>query len=100
MAKKALATKWPARALKGLPRAALALMDEHERTKLIERLLWTILFCSGHLHHERERPDTERKYMNSDKVQRKEPELTTSWSGTVGGVTNIQSKQARVLYKS
>jgi len=35
--------------------------------------------------------------MNSDKAQRKEPELTTQLSGTVGGGTNIQSKQACVL---
>jgi len=35
------------------------------------------LFYSGHLQHERERPDMERKYMNSDKAQRKEPELAT-----------------------
>jgi len=43
----------------------------------------------------------ERKYMNSDKVQRKESELRKQWSGTVRGGTNIQSKQARVLrYKS
>jgi len=43
----------------------------------------------------------ERKYMNSDKAQRKEPELTTWWSETVGGGTNTQSEQARVLrYKS
>jgi len=27
--------------------------------------------------HERERPDMEQKYVNIDKVQRKEPELTT-----------------------
>jgi len=27
----------------------------------------------------------------------KEPELTTYWSGTVGGVTNTQRKQSRVL---
>jgi len=40
----------------------------------------------------------ERKYMDSDKVQRKEPELTTKWSGTEGGGTNIQSKQARILW--
>jgi len=39
----------------------------------------------------------ERKYMNSDKAQRKEPELTTWWSATVGSGTNIQSKQIRVL---
>ena len=50
---------------------------KRERTKSIERLLRTILFDSGHLQHERERPDMERKYMNSDKAQRKEPELTT-----------------------
>jgi len=28
-----------------------------------------MLFYSGHLQHERERPDMERKYMNSDKAQ-------------------------------
>ena len=28
-----------------------------------------MLFCSGHLQHERERPDMERKCMNSDKAQ-------------------------------
>jgi len=27
--------------------------------------------------HQREMPDLKRKYMNSDKAQRKEPELTT-----------------------
>jgi len=37
----------------------------------------TILFYSGHLQRERERPDMERNYMNSDKTQRKESELTT-----------------------
>jgi len=36
-----------------------------------------MLFYSGHLQRERERRDMERKYMNSDKVQTKEPELTT-----------------------
>ena len=50
---------------------------KRERTKSQERLLRTILFYSGHLQHERERPDMERKYMNSDKAQRKEPELAT-----------------------
>jgi len=35
------------------------------------------LFYSGHLQHERERHDMERKYMNSDKAHRKEPELST-----------------------
>ena len=50
---------------------------KRERTKSWERLLQTILFHSSHLQRERERPDMERKYMNSDKVQTKEPELTT-----------------------
>jgi len=36
-----------------------------------------IWFNSGHLQHERKRPDIEQKYMNSDKAQRKEAELTT-----------------------
>jgi len=35
------------------------------------------IFSSGHLQHNRERPDIERKYMNSDRAQRKDPELTT-----------------------
>jgi len=34
------------------------------RTKLRESLLQTILFDSGQLQHERERPDTVQKYMN------------------------------------
>jgi len=43
----------------------------------------------------------ERKYMNSNKVQSKESELVTYWSGTLGDGTNIQSKQACVIrYKS
>ena len=50
---------------------------KREQTKLWERLLQTILFHSGHLQNERERPDMKRKYRNSDKAQRKEPELTT-----------------------
>ena len=37
-----------------------------------------------------------RKYMNTDKTQWKEPELTTLIS-EVGG-TNMQSKPARVLH--
>jgi len=58
------------------------------------------IFYSGHLQHEHKRPDMEQKYMNSNRAQRKEPELTI-WSGTVGGGTNVQSKQLRVLrYKS
>jgi len=52
-----------------------------------------ILFYLGHLQNERERPDMERKHMNSDKAQRKEPELATD-----GGGTNIQSKQACLLH--
>ena len=97
-----------------LYRAARALMDcigqlglngwarvKRERTKSRERLLRTRLFYSGHLQHKRKRPDMELKYMNSDKVQRKKPKLTTSWSGTVVGGTNIQNKLARILrYKS
>jgi len=53
------------------------------------------MFYSGHLQHERKRPDMERKYVNSDKARRKEPELITYWSGTMGGGTNIQSMQGR-----
>jgi len=44
--------------------------NEDERTP---RLLRTIFFDSGHLQHERERPDMERKYMNSDKANEKSP---------------------------
>ena len=41
-----------------------------------------------------------RKYMNTDNAQWKEPELTTLIS-EVGGSTNMQSMQARVLqYKA
>jgi len=40
---------------------------KRERTKSRERPLWTILFYSGHLQHERERPCMERKYMKSPK---------------------------------
>jgi len=42
---------------------------KRERTKGRKRLLRTRLFYSGHLQHERERPDMECKYMSSDKVQ-------------------------------
>ena len=38
-----------------------------------------------------------RKYRNTDKTQWKEPELTTLIS-EVDGVTNMQSKPARVLH--
>jgi len=66
----------------------MALTDEPERTKSRESLLRTIFFDSGHLQHERERPDMERKYMNTDKGQWKEPEFTTLIS-EVGGGRNI-----------
>jgi len=60
-----------------------------------------ILFYSGHLPHEHERPDMVRKHVNTDKAQWKDPELTTLWSETGGGGINMQSKQAHVLrYKS
>jgi len=36
-----------------------------------------MFYNSRYPQHERERPDMERKYMNSDKAQRKGPELTT-----------------------
>jgi len=62
-----------------------------ERTKSRERLLGKILFYSGLLQHERESPDMERNYMNSDKAQTREPELTTSRRGTVGGGTNTRA---------
>jgi len=48
-----------------------------ERPKSRERPQRTVLFYSGHLQHERERPNMERRYINSDKTQRREPELTT-----------------------
>jgi len=49
-----------------------------EQAKSREHLLRTILFYSGDLRNERERPDMERKHRNSDKAQRKkEPELAT-----------------------
>jgi len=38
-----------------------------------------------------------RRYMNTDKTQWKEPELTTLISEE-GGVTNMQSMPARVLH--
>jgi len=60
-----------------------------ERTKSRERLLRTILFYSCHLQHERERPDMKRKYMNSDKVQRKEPKSTI--------LTHLNSKLFHIL---
>jgi len=50
-----------------------------------------ILFYSGHVQHERERPNTVQKYMNSDKVKWKESKLTTLINEVRGG-TNIQSK--------
>jgi len=81
-----------------LQRAArvLQVSPSKARAKSRERLLRTILFDSDHLQHERERPDMERKYMNSDTGQSRKPELTNLY-GVVGGVTNMQSKQASVL---
>jgi len=45
--------------------------NEFERT-----LATTDCFNSGHLQHECERPDMERKYLNSNKAQRIDPKLT------------------------
>jgi len=44
-----------------------------------ENVVPTPLFIALHtcLQHERERPDMERKYMNSDNAQWKDPKLTT-----------------------
>ena len=56
-----------------------------------------VLFDSGHLQNECERPDMEWKYMNIDKAQWKEPDSTNLLSEVVGG-TNIQSMQAHVLH--
>ena len=52
-------------------------LEKRVRMKSRERLLRMTLFYSGHLQNERERPDMERKHMNSDKAQRNEPELAT-----------------------
>jgi len=59
-------------------------------------LLRTIVFDLGHLQHECESADMERKYLNSDKAQWIDPMLTTLIS-EVGGDTNIQSNQACIL---
>jgi len=54
-------------------------MDEPEesaserKTTSSKHLLRTILSYSGHLQHESERPDMERKYMNNDTPQEKSP---------------------------
>jgi len=53
---------------------------KRERTKSRERLLRTILFYSGHLQDESERPGMERKYLNSNKAQRIHPKLTIIYS--------------------
>jgi len=42
--------------------------NEAERTPTLNDI-----FFSGHLQHERERPDMEGKYMNSDKPHEKIP---------------------------
>ena len=54
----------------------------HEQTKLREHLLRTILFDSDHLQHERERPDMERKYVNSSQgpVERARVNNLNQWS--------------------
>jgi len=66
-----------------------------------EHLLLTTVFDSGHLQHECERTDMERKYLNSNKAQCVDPKLTTIISEGCGG-TNIQCNQACILqyYKS
>jgi len=74
---------------------------KRERTNSRERLPGTIVFDSGHLQHERERPDMERKYLNSNKAQRIDPKVTLIIS-EMCGATNIQSNQPCILqyYKS
>jgi len=64
-------------------------------------LLLTTVFDSGHLQHKGEKPDMERKYLNSNKAQCINPQLTTIISEMCGG-TNMQSNQACILqyYKS
>ena len=66
-----------------------------------QRLLRTLVFDSGHLQHECERPDMERKYLSNNKAQRIDPKLTTIIS-EMCGATNIQNNQACILqnYKS
>jgi len=51
------------------------------RAKSKERLLRTIVFDLGHLQHECERPDVERKYLNNNKAQPIDPKLTTIITG-------------------
>jgi len=53
-------------------------------------------FDSGHLQHECERSDMERKYLNSNKAQRIDPKLTTIISEMCGAPT-IQRNQAGIL---
>jgi len=74
---------------------------KRKRMKSRERLLRTIDFDSGHLQHECERPEMERKYLNSNKAQHTDLTLTTIIS-EMCGATNIQSNQACILryYKS
>jgi len=66
-----------------------------------ERLLRMTVFDSGHLQHECERQDMERKYLNSNKSQSIDPKLTTIIS-EMCGATNIQTNQTCILqyYKS
>jgi len=49
--------------------------------KVVRTLTTNDIFYSGHLQHERERPDIERKYMNGDKAQRKSPSSQLSEVG-------------------
>jgi len=67
-----------------------------ERTKSRERLLLMIVFYSGHLQHEGETPDMERKHLNSNKAQRIHTKLTTIIS-EMCGAANKQSNQACIL---
>jgi len=67
------------------------------RANEVERTLATNdSFDSGRLQHERERPDMERKYLNSDKAQSIDLKLTTIIS-EMPGATNIQSNQVCIL---
>jgi len=60
-----------------------------------------MVFDSGHLPYECERPGMERKHLSSNKAQRIDATLTTLIS-EMCGATNIQSNQACILqyYKS
>ena len=58
-----------------LPRAPQSWSTtQRERKYWREHQLRMIFFDSGHLQSKHERPEMERTYMDTDKVQRKEPE--------------------------